>query len=1147
MAKGGSNYGAGIGGGSDGSAGKIKILGGTVIGIGGSANAAGVGGGDGGSGDGSIAISGGTVIANQKGIGITNIGSAVTTISGNAVVLATGISAATGSGIANTATAIYGTTNITLSASIATAGTITLAANQAIKENTELTVPKGWTLTTNGKTLTNEGAITNEGTVTNANANGTIVNKGAITNEGTITNTNASSAIINEGTVTNNGTITNTNGVIVNYGTADGSGAWPAFYDVNVTFDNKIDAEGYISSATYNNVPIRNGAKVAGTNKALVITAADRRESADTTYAWSGDGTNNVTTPTLTISNLAAALDATCEISGTDTITPTLTPGEVIRTSDTDASVSFTASEAGEYYYEAVDDNTDEPTIDTSEAGAAFTWEDLTITIHPDSITAGAKDVYIKAKDKAIAGNNVSDALKITIPAYAPPELTKGEVIRASETEATVEFTSDKDGKYYYSVVEHGEEAPDIDVSGNGTDITENAEASISLDELTSGAKDVYIKVKTTVDSVSMVSPALKISIIEVLQPELTGGNQKLTLAPQTAEAGYAFYYAHDTQSAAQPQFGDAISSITEATAYTAEAVITNLTNDAAHYVQLYKVETTGNTIVGYGEASETPEAGESPEPEKPTVTVTATPETEAEYGENVTFTATVSNGTGTVQFKDGALDLGSAVNISEGTAEYETSELGVGEHSITAVYSGDNNYSEATSSALTYNIIGAAPEITGAATKSVTYGYEAASSGMLTITGNPAPTVTKQSGDAKITWNATTKKLDIKSGLAAGIYPVEIKASNGVNPDDIFTFTLTVDKAAASIIAHPAAKTDLAYTGNPQNLLSVSGSTADGALKFAVTAKGAAAPNDSAYTDAAEATNAGDYTVWYKIFGDENHDDSAPLYINVTITKNEDIKVSSVNITGAPEKFAYKASGKNNTLSLSVNVSAATNMGVTWSSSSPAIATVDQNGLVTFKGAEGPVIITAGANDGSNISHSVTITAYKNVGAPVTTLKTIYLTKGKSYTPPIVMYDGGAEVKAKIAWKTSDAKTAKVNKSTGKITVPKKPKKTKATITGTTLGGKKIVIKVNIAKKSLKLKKATIKAPKKLKPKKTGKITVKLVQSKATNISIIFKSSKASGLYVNKVGKITAKKKGNYTVTVSAGGKKYKVKIAVK
>jgi len=84
---------------------------------------------------------------------------------------------------------------------------------------------------------------------------------------------------------------------------------------------------------------------------------------------------------------------------------------------------------------------------------------------------------------------------------------------------------------------------------------------------------------------------------------------------------------------------------------------------------------------------------------------VLATSGTPTVYGSSVTFTATVtavgggSIPTGTIQFQDNAVNLGAAVAINgSGVATYMTSSLIVGTHPITGVYSGDSNYSGATS-----------------------------------------------------------------------------------------------------------------------------------------------------------------------------------------------------------------------------------------------------------------------------------------------------------------------------------------------------------------------------------------------------------------------------------------------------------------
>ena len=48
-------------------------------------------------------------------------------------------------------------------------------------------------------------------------------------------------------------------------------------------------------------------------------------------------------------------------------------------------------------------------------------------------------------------------------------------------------------------------------------------------------------------------------------------------------------------------------------------------------------------------------------------------------------------------------------------------------------------------------------PQITGPTAMTLITGYTATSTAAYTVTGNPAPTVTKTSGDPAITWNNTT------------------------------------------------------------------------------------------------------------------------------------------------------------------------------------------------------------------------------------------------------------------------------------------------------------------------------------------------------------------------------------------------------
>lgn len=99
---------------------------------------------------------------------------------------------------------------------------------------------------------------------------------------------------------------------------------------------------------------------------------------------------------------------------------PLLTAGAVNRLSDTEATVNFTSSSAGSYYYAVVEKGAAEPKINTDGVGVAVK-ANKAVTISLKSLTAGAKDIYIKVKNDDKADDvKISDSLKITIPDFDP-------------------------------------------------------------------------------------------------------------------------------------------------------------------------------------------------------------------------------------------------------------------------------------------------------------------------------------------------------------------------------------------------------------------------------------------------------------------------------------------------------------------------------------------------------------------------------------------------------------------------------------------------------------------------------------------------------------------------------------------------------
>ena len=108
------------------------------------------------------------------------------------------------------------------------------------------------------------------------------------------------------------------------------------------------------------------------------------------------------------------------------------------------------------------------------------------------------------------------------------------------------------------------------------------------------------------------------------------------------------------------------------------------------------------------------------------TATVSASP-SPGFYGANVTLTATVSPATGgtptgTAIFKDGSTTLGSGTLNGSSVATLTISTFAIGNHTITAAYSGDSAFSSSTSSGITETIDQATPVITWNTPAAITY-----------------------------------------------------------------------------------------------------------------------------------------------------------------------------------------------------------------------------------------------------------------------------------------------------------------------------------------------------------------------------------------------------------------------------------------
>ena len=90
----------------------------------------------------------------------------------------------------------------------------------------------------------------------------------------------------------------------------------------------------------------------------------------------------------------------------------------------------------------------------------------------------------------------------------------------------------------------------------------------------------------------------------------------------------------------------------------------------------------------------------------------------------------------------------------------------------------------------------------------------------------------------------------------------------------------VTVEKADIRSITPPTAQENLTYTGQEQALITAGSVANYGTMQYSLT------ENGTYSHDIPTGTDAGAYTVWYRVIGDANHNDTAPASVAVSIGK---------------------------------------------------------------------------------------------------------------------------------------------------------------------------------------------------------------------------------------------------------------------
>lgn len=154
-----------------------------------------------------------------------------------------------------------------------------------------------------------------------------------------------------------------------------------------------------------------------------------------------------------------------------------------------------------------------------------------------------------------------------------------------------------------------------------------------------------------------------------------------------------------------------------------------------------------------------------------------------------------------------------------------------------------------------------------------ITYG-QTLNDSTITFTGKMTDTAANEEVNGTFTWKDGAVKPDAGSYEAGWIFTPD-ESYGGKYTTNTGDVTVTVNKADAALTA-PTANT-LTYNGTEQALVSA-GTAIGGTMQYRLGEIG------DFSTDIPKAENAGNYTVYYKVVGDNNHNDSTVMNLTVTI-----------------------------------------------------------------------------------------------------------------------------------------------------------------------------------------------------------------------------------------------------------------------
>ena len=287
--------------------------------------------------------------------------------------------------------------------------------------------------------------------------------------------------------------------------------------------------------------------------------------------------------------------------------------------------------------------------------------------------------------------------------------------------------------------------------------------------------------------------------------------------------------------------------------------------------------------------------------------------------GDNVTFTATVSTVTGvglqsgTVEFFNNGVSLGTST-LSGGQAVMSTAALLAGNHTMTAVYSGDGNFTGSTSPALTHNVLRRTTTVvtsnrvpTANLGQSVTF-----TATVRPVTGTGIPTGTVQfsidgvTAPALLTLNAQGRATYTTSTLSAGSHSVVATYARSAvfEGSTSATFTQVVNQATTTTVVTSSTNPSV-FGQNVTFTARVTPGAATGTVQFSIDGAAAGGPVALDATGRARITvgtmGVGPHAVTAVYGGSVNYFGSTSAAFNQTVNKSNSRTVVTTSLTPAP------------------------------------------------------------------------------------------------------------------------------------------------------------------------------------------------------------------------------------------------------